>query len=114
MSSLLAPLLQKGWVRSYLDDLIVWAPDFVTLVGRLRQLFSLLAESGVKPNLRKCKFGKREVTFIGHKTSGEGSRPDPKSVEAIQEIKPPTKVKEVRRFLGIESFIASTSQILRK
>ncbi|XP_063865345.1 uncharacterized protein LOC135103181 [Scylla paramamosain] len=42
---------------------------------------------------------KTEVTFLGHKISQEGSQPDPKNVEAVLEMKPPTKVKEVRRFL---------------
>jgi len=104
MSSLLSPLLKKGWVKNYLDDLIIWAPDFATLVSRLRQLFSLLSKNGVKLNLSKCEFGKREVTFLGYRISGDGCQPDPKNVEAIQKMKAPTKVKEVRRFLGMCGF----------
>ncbi len=34
----------------------------------------------------------------------EGCQPDPKNVEAVLEMKPPTKVKEVRRFLGMTGF----------
>ncbi len=48
--------------------------------------------------------GKRQVTFLGYQISEEGSRPNPKNVEAILEMKPPTKVKEVRRFLGMAGF----------
>ena len=104
MASLLAPLLKEGWLKNYLDDLILWAPDFSTLTSRLQQLFSLLAQKGVKLNLSKCEFGKKEVRFLGYKISKDGSRPDPKNIEAIQKMKPPTKVKEVRRFLGMCGF----------
>ncbi len=104
MASLLAPLVKKGWMKNYLDDLIIWASDFTTLSERLSETFALLKENGVKLNLSKCEMAKTEVTFLGHKISQEGSQPDPKNVEAVLEMKPPTKVKEVRRFLGMAGF----------
>ncbi len=36
--------------------------------------------------------------------SAEGCKPDPSNVEAIRDMKAPTKVKEVRRFLGMCGF----------
>ena len=104
MASLLTPLLQKGWLKNYLDDLILWAPSFPELLSRLKQLFSLLTENGVKLNLSKCTFGLKQVTFLGHQISGAGSMPDPKNVEAVTKMKAPTTVKEVRRFLGMCGF----------
>lgn len=104
MANLLAPLLKEGWIKNYLDDLILWAPDFATLTTRIRSVFELLVTKGVKLNLSKCEFGKGEVTFLGYKISKEGSRPDSKNVEAVLEMKPPTTVKEVRRFLGMAGF----------
>ncbi len=91
MASLLTPLLRKGWVKNYL----VW----------LKELFSLLTSRGVKLNLSKCTFGLKEVTFLGHSISAEGSQPDPKNVEAVMKMKSPTSVREVlRRFLGMCGF----------
>ena len=104
MASILSPLLKEGWIRNYLDDLIIWAPDFTTLTQRLRKTFSVLKNNGVKLNLSKCELAKNEVTFLGYKISKQGSQPDPKNVEAVLEMKPPTKVKEVRRFLGMTGF----------
>ncbi len=83
MTSILNPLLKEGWVRDYLDDVILMAPGFDTLLERLEQLFALLAQNGVKLNLSKCSFALKEVTFLGHRISAEGSRPDPKNVESI-------------------------------
>ncbi len=83
MAFMLTSLLQKGWVRNYLDDLILWAPDIPDLLTRLKQLFSLLSNHGVKLNLSKSTFGLKEVTFLGHHISAAGSKPDPKNIEAI-------------------------------
>ena len=78
MSTLLSPLLTEGWMRNYLDDLIIWGPDFSTLVDRLGKVFKLLEDNGVKLNLSKCEMGKKSVTFLGHILSEAGSAPDPK------------------------------------
>ncbi len=47
MASLLKLLLKEGWVRNYLDDVMLMAPDFDTLLERLEQLLDLLAQNGV-------------------------------------------------------------------
>ena len=107
--------MREGWVKNYLDDIILWAEDFDQLMERLRRLFGLLEEKGVKLNLTKCDFVKQEVKFLGHRVSKKGSTPDPKNLEAISQQKPPKNVKEVRRFIGMcgfyRKFVPSFSQI---
>ncbi len=88
MANLLSTLLKEGWIKNYLDNLILWVPDFSTLMARLGKIFSLLMENGVILNLSKCEFGKRQVTFLGYQISEDGSCPDPKNVEVILEINP--------------------------
>lgn len=104
MAEILTPLLREGWVKNYLDDIILWAEDFDQLMERLRKLFGLLEENGVKLNLTKCDFVKQEVKFLGHRVCKNGSLPDPKNVEAVSQQKPPKNVKEVRRFIGMCGF----------
>ncbi len=67
-------------------------------------MFQHMGEVGIKLNLSKCSIGQREVKFLGHIVSEEGFRPDPGNVEAIVNMKPPTNVKETRRFLGMTGF----------
>ncbi len=83
-----------------MDAVILWAPDFDTLVKRLDTLFQCFTQSGIKLNLTKNALGQRHVKFSGHIVSAEGCKPDPSYVEAIRDMKSPTKVKEVCRFLG--------------
>ncbi len=100
----LAPLLSQGWVKSYLDDIILCAPSFQLLLKRLGEIFQHMSEVGIKHNLSKCSIGQREVKFLWHIVSEEGFRPDPGNVKAIVNMKPPTNVKETRRFLGMAGF----------
>ena len=104
MAQILSPLLKEGWVRNYLDDIIMWAPDFPTMIRRIEKVFDCLSQGGVKLNLKKCKFGEKEVKFLGHVVSAEGSKPDPGNVEAVEKCKRPTNPKGVRRFLGMCGF----------
>ena len=66
IGQILAPLVKLGWLKNYLDDIIVCAPNFSLLMKRLHQLFTILAEKGAKLNLKKCHFGQSEIKFLGH------------------------------------------------
>lgn len=104
LQTALAPLLKAEWIKTYLDDVIISAPDFNTLLSRLHETFEHMGGVGIKLNLSKCNIGQKEVKFLGHVVSREGYRPDPKNIEAIEKMKAPTTVKETRRFLGMCSF----------
>lgn len=104
MGKMLAPLIKQGWVRNYLDDVILWANSFEELVSRLDTLFEHFIKFGLKLNVSKCDFGQPQVKFLGHIVSEKGCQPDPKNVEAILQMKAPKDVKEVRRFLGMCGF----------
>ncbi len=62
----LAPLLRRGLVKSYLDDIILCAPSFQLFLQRLGEVFQHMGEVGIKLNLSKCSIGQREVKFLGH------------------------------------------------
>ena len=55
------------------------------------------------------------MTFLGHLVSEEGLQPDPRLLESIREIQPPTSVTQVRSFLGLvgyyQRFIKGFSKI---
>ncbi len=104
MASLLNPLQWKGWVKNYLDDLTVFVPTFSELLSYFEELFALLTDNGVKLNWSKCAFGLKKVTFLGHCISAEGSKPDPKNVEAVIKMKALANTREMCRFLGMCGF----------
>ncbi len=96
-------MLKENWVKSYLDDIMVYARTYNTVLHRLNRLFKYMTTVGFKSNLSKCYIGQREVKFLGHVVSSEGYKPDPSNIEAIQKMKPSNGM-EVRRFLGMVGF----------
>ncbi len=65
MATLLSLLLEEGWIKNYLDDLIIWVPVLSALIQRLRKTFTLLRGNGVKLNLSKCEIAKKLSYFPG-------------------------------------------------
>jgi len=46
-----------------------------------------------------------EITFMGHQITSAGLQADPEKVKAITEMKSPSNVKELRRFLGLVNYL---------
>lgn len=57
-------------------------------------------------NFQKCKFKQKSILFLGHLITDKGLLPDPAKVTAIQQLKRPTCVRELQRFLGMVTYLA--------
>ncbi len=68
------------------------------------QVTQLQGTIGIKLNISKCHIGQIKIKFLGHIVSKEGFRPDPGNIEPITQMKAPTNLKEVRRFIGMVGF----------
>ncbi len=86
---------------AYLDDILVFSKTFAEHIVNLRKVLRCLADKGVKLNINKCAFFKREVRYLGRLISEEGYRPDPEDTKALDRCKvQPTNVGELRSLLG--------------
>jgi len=56
----------------------------------------------VKPS--KCKFHKSETEYLGFIIGQEGVKTDPVKTQAIWDLTPPKKIKEIQCFLGFCNF----------
>lgn len=84
----------------YLDDVIVFSPDFRTHLEHQGAVFEALEWCGLKLRPEKCQLFCRQVKFLGHCVSGEGVAPDPDKLTVVKEWPTPETVKQVRSFLG--------------
>ena len=88
----------------YLDDILVASHTKEEHLQHLQQLFEILDQNGLVVNRKKCLFGQSSLDFLGHHVDADGIRPQADKVEAILATKPPTSVKELRRFLGMINY----------
>ena len=88
----------------YLDDIIVFSKSWEEHLQRLRMVFLRLREANLRLGHKTCTLARTSVTFLGHLVSEEGLRLDPRLLESIWEIQPPTSVTQVRSFLGLVGY----------
>ena len=96
--------LQFNSCLIYLDDIIVFGPDFETHAARLEAVLTKLAAAGLKVKSQKCQLGRREVTFLGHIVRASGVSTDPDKIKSVAEWPVPASVGEVRSFLGLAGY----------
>ena len=89
----------------YLDDIIIFSATFDEHLKRLERVFSRLKHHGLKIKPAKCSFFQTQVKYLGHLVvAGEGVKPDPDKISAVQDWPQPTTVTELRSFLGFTGF----------
>ena len=88
----------------YTDDIIVFSKTWEEHLERLEIVFKRLREANLKLGATKCNLAKEEVCFLGYKVTPKGLEPNPRLMEAIARIEPPTSVTEVRSFLGLVGY----------
>ena len=88
----------------YIDDIIVPGRKFKDHLQNLKLVFDRFREAGLKLHLKKCKFGKKEVTFLGHVISAGGIAVDPTKTDKIATWPEPQFQRDVQQFLGLANY----------
>ncbi|UYV74973.1 hypothetical protein LAZ67_12001943 [Cordylochernes scorpioides] len=88
----------------YLDDIIVFSDGFEEHLRRLQLVLNCLKKAGLCLNSKKCKFGAKTITVLGHEVSENGIRLDQEKIRAVRDFATPRSLKEVRSFLGLSSY----------
>ena len=99
----------------YLDNIIVFSKTWDEHIQWPHMIFQRLREANLRLGHKKCTLARTSVTVLGHLVSEEGLQPDPRLLESIREIQPPSSVTQVRSFLGLvgyyQRFIKGFSKI---
>ena len=86
-------------------DILVFAPTQDIHDATLEAVQTTLADAGVVLNPDKCTISTNSVKFLGHMVSAEGISPDPRKLEALATLQAPTNIAELRRALGMFTFL---------
>ena len=88
----------------YLDDIIVFSKDFDQHCQDLRAVLDRLVDAQILLKPSKCRFGVRQVEYLGHIVSAVGISPDPRKIERLKNFPTPKSITDVRAFLGFAGY----------
>ena len=88
----------------YLDDILVTGPSSATHLRNLEEVLTRLEDAGMRLKKEKCAFLMEEIEYLGHKISREGLQPTEGKIRAVAEAPVPTRVSELRSFLGLVNY----------
>eukprot|EP00111_Clytia_hemisphaerica_P010127 TCONS_00029605-protein len=91
-------------VKNISDDIVIWGRTQEEHDERLYALLDCLLKNGLRVNPEKCIFDVPSIDFDGHIISADGIRLDPTKKDAIDAIKQPKNVSEVRSLMGLMNY----------
>ena len=94
MNTTLSDLLDH-FVLVYLDDILIYSTSSDEHKRHLGCVFDRLHKHVLYAKLSKCKFGMREVDYLGHIIGGGQVCADPTKINAVKDWPVPTSVKHV-------------------
>jgi hypothetical protein len=72
----------------------------------MTQFLNRCEKMNIKLNKAKFEYKCDEITYIGHRLTNKGLKPDPNKVEAILNMGTPANVEEIQRFVGMVKYLA--------
>ena len=90
----------------YIDDILVAGRSQVEHLANLAQVLQRLEEAGKRLKKEKCSFCLPEVEYLRHSISVGGLCPSMTKVQAITDVLEPSKVSELKSFLGLVNYYA--------
>lgn len=89
---------------AYMDDVLCYSNDVTQGLERLDLTLKALSEAGFSLNIRKCKFMKNEVDYLGYVIKSGKVTPNPRKIQALANAPTPRTASQVRQFLGLASY----------
>jgi len=96
--------LGSNFLKIFGYDLNVHSESWEEHLQHLGIVMYKLREVNLKLNPNKCCFAAKNITFLGHVVSKEGTKLDPGKIEAVLHFSQPKIVTNVRSFLGLTGY----------
>jgi hypothetical protein len=99
-------------VEIYIDDVMIKSLDHESHLDDVRKTLECTRKHGLKMNPNECAFGVSAGEFLGFLVHEGGIEVGKKSMKAIDEVVPPTNLKELQSVLGTISCVSRFSSNL--
>jgi len=94
----------EGFSAAYIDDVVIFSTTWEDHLKAVRSVLGRLRQAGLTAKPRKCQFGMKECTYLGHVVGGGVVKPHVSKLEAVASFPVPKTKKEVRTFLGLSGY----------
>ncbi len=93
------------FVRAYMDNLLIITRGILDEhLQKMETVLTRLCDARLKVNVAKSLICAHELEYLGYILTREGTKPQPKKVQAILMLNPPNNVKELRHFLRMVQY----------
>ena len=97
-----------------MDDIIVYGGSFEECLINLETILHKCIKENLVLNWEKCHFMVSQGIVLGHIISEKGIEVDKAKVDLISKLPPPTNVKTVTQFWGMQDFIGGSYKTSQK
>ena len=87
-------------IKVYVDDMLVKSKTTADHVAHLANAFVVLRKYRMKLNTLKCSFRVASGKFLGFMVNHRGIEASPEKIEALIDMRSPSKMKEVQSLTG--------------
>lgn len=88
----------------FLDNVLIYSPNFEDHLSSLREVFSRIQAAGLRLNPKKCLLAQDHVVFLGHVVFHDGLQPDPRNTDKVRTWPTPQNPTKVTAFVGLCSY----------
>ena len=81
--------------EAYIDDILIKAHEANSLLTNLEEMFANLQKVNLKLSPAKCVFGVPSGKLLGFLISHRGIKANPDKIRAINEMRPPRRLKNM-------------------
>ncbi|KAE8184057.1 hypothetical protein CF336_g7941 [Tilletia laevis] len=89
---------------AYLDDIIIFSPDFDSHVRDVGNVLKELADAGLTIAPKKCAFAFKSLQVLGYRATELGTMVDEEKVKAVKALPSPKTATEARRLFAMASW----------
>ena len=89
---------------AYLDDVVIFSASWSEHLKHLRAVLQRLREAGLTVKPRKCQFGMKQCSYLGHIVGSGVVQPELPKLQAVESFPTPQTKKQVRGFLGLTGY----------
>lgn len=97
--------IYRQFVKAFIDDIVIYSDTEDEHLEHLRRVLTLLREIGLSLSAKKSFLGYPSVELLGHRVDGLGMATTEQRIEAIQNIKMPTTLKNLEHYLGLTGWL---------